>query len=422
MATIKRQLQLLLPGAKCFLDVDDMVSVDELELYVESSHSTLILLGSPRYFASRGCLREIEAAKANGQALILVHDDDASKSGAPLDELKLACRSKAKPRGHACAPAESYDFLFTGRQVIPWHRITLYQMVSVKRIAEQLLLATPAYQGEERVTLVAPGDGTNAAIHFGQAPIAICVSAANAGADALVCEVKEACGAGDALRIVVWGDGSELRPSRFLLYLNASTFVGPDGEALADDVRAARSFDVPIVLVHENDPSAGGCPFGTFFQTTPADLIDGGLFGPVAIEWHPGPYRSVSIAEVAKALGGRARARSLFGRTHRMAGRERARDGRRVQGSDAASPQGRGLEPRLSRPSARSLLIQPTESLRSDSMPQRSMRRPSAEAQAQPAQGKGACPPALARVTSADSMRSDAAADGAGADAMHGQL
>ena len=62
-----------------------------------------------------------------------------------------------------------------------------------------------------------------------------------------------------------------------------------------------------FVLVHEKDSACGGCPFGLFFRTTPQDLIDSKLYGPVAIDWHPGLYRDVSMALRAGALGGRKR-------------------------------------------------------------------------------------------------------------------
>ena len=60
-ATIKRQLQLLLPGVKVFLDVDDLDSIDQLEAHVEASAAVLILLGSEHYFRSANCLRELAA-------------------------------------------------------------------------------------------------------------------------------------------------------------------------------------------------------------------------------------------------------------------------------------------------------------------------------------------------------------------------
>jgi hypothetical protein len=47
-ATIKRQMQLLLPGVDCFLDVDDLEDIGALERYVEQSNVVAI-------FVSGGC-------------------------------------------------------------------------------------------------------------------------------------------------------------------------------------------------------------------------------------------------------------------------------------------------------------------------------------------------------------------------------
>ncbi len=86
MATIKRQLQLLLPGVSIFLDVDgDLKSVAELEQYVRKSATMLVLLGSDRYFASTNCMRELAAAKAANLRLVLVHDADEQKGGSQLE-------------------------------------------------------------------------------------------------------------------------------------------------------------------------------------------------------------------------------------------------------------------------------------------------------------------------------------------------
>ena len=60
---------------------------------------------------------------------------------------------------------------------------------------------------------------------------------------------------------------------------------------------------IRIVLVHENDPSKGGCEFGTFFATTPQGLIEEGIYKEIAIALHTPPHRAVSLALVAQALG-----------------------------------------------------------------------------------------------------------------------
>ena len=92
-----------------------------------------------------------------------------------------------------------------------------------------------------------------------------------------------------------------------LLYLNKDTFVDRNGAALADQVRAARRDGVRVFMLHETSPEKDGCSeFAHFFQTTPQDLIDGGLFDALAIGMAAEPnLRKVSLAIAAKALGAR---------------------------------------------------------------------------------------------------------------------
>ena len=110
-ATIKRQLQLLLPGVRVFIDVEDLKSVDALEEYVKASAVVLIMLGSPRYFHSKNCLTEVTTSQRQSKPLCLVHDSDLDNNGAPLDVLKASC------------PADLRGFLFNARSVLPWHRL-----------------------------------------------------------------------------------------------------------------------------------------------------------------------------------------------------------------------------------------------------------------------------------------------------------
>lgn len=92
-----------------------------------------------------------------------------------------------------------------------------------------------------------------------------------------------------------------------LLYLNKDTFVDRNGADLAEQVRAARRDGVRVFMLHETSPEKDGCSeFAHFFQTTPQDLIDGGLFDALAIGMAAEPnLRKVSLAIAAKALGAR---------------------------------------------------------------------------------------------------------------------
>ena len=56
-------------------------------------------------------------------------------------------------------------------------------------------------------------------------------------------------------------------------------------------------------MIHENDEARGGCEFGTFFQTTPQDLIADGLYKMVALELLPAPHDAVSAVHLARTVG-----------------------------------------------------------------------------------------------------------------------
>ena len=70
-----------------------------------------------------------------------------------------------------------------------------------------------------------------------------------------------------------------------------------------EQVRAARAAGIRVVLVHERDPTRGGCEFGSFFLTTPQDLISDGLYARVAIALHSGQHRTVSLCLFALEVG-----------------------------------------------------------------------------------------------------------------------
>ena len=143
-------------------------------------------------------------------------------------------------------------------------------------------------------------------------------SPANAGAERLANELASAF----AGLSVSTSDTPE-QATHMLLYLNEETW---SDERLGEQVKQARADKLPIVMAHENDPTRGGCLFAKFFETTPQELIAGGLYSSqVARSCFPGrhhearanPHRrvgrvvtlhhpcslQVSLVLVAKSLG-----------------------------------------------------------------------------------------------------------------------
>ena len=303
-----------------------MRTIDALEAAV------LIMLGSRRYFSSANCRREVEAAWLGSKPLILVHEGDPDKNGMPLDELEAEC------------PADIHDFLFSGRTVLPWHRVYDFQCVTMIGIAEATLLQLPAYAGHSALPLKLPGDVRDQPLEF-RRPVVLYFSQANPGASMVALELSSStariCASfrsprliqasetelGSSLDVLKAVEYTDIEPKTFgttadatyifLLYLNTHSFSG-DGEShqrvasLKAEIRRALASNAPFCLVHENDPAAGGGAFASIISSAGQELVTAGLFGPLATPWDVGDYRAVSIKLALKSLGGEA-ARSQLG-------------------------------------------------------------------------------------------------------------
>ena len=205
--------------------------------------------------------------------LVLVHEQQEDKGGGPLDAIKAECRDD-----------EMRAKIFDGRTTITWHRISHYQNLTLKLIANEMLSYGPKYgSGKEELTLILAGEVNVAELALDGSVVLWC-SAGNSGAAEAAQElVSSMASGGAALRVV---DSQPVQASGvsafMLLYLNDKTWV-EQGDVLERDVRTAREGQsgLKIVMVHENDPKKGGCDFGLMFSTTPQELIDGGIY-----RWH----------------------------------------------------------------------------------------------------------------------------------------
>ena len=190
--------------------------------------------------------------------------------------LRIQCHLGAKPSravksrlAFCSAPASGHR----------WHRVQEFQRISLKLIAEDLLLGCPSTVAEQLSKgLSFSGELTCAKLSLEQS-VTLLVSPHNPGAEALANELKDTFTKIDIRRT---GDTNEAQVTSqqhnssrlpqwfsgpnpyFLLYLNGRTFLGDDGELLADQVRAVhRRHPRAIVLVHENvvDDPRCGCEF-----------------------------------------------------------------------------------------------------------------------------------------------------------------
>ena len=287
VATIKRQLQLLLPGVRVFLDVDDLDSIDALEDHVRSSHAVLVLLGSALYFESHNCLRELAATQAQHETLhpICVHEADASKHGSPLAVLRAAC------------PEEHRSFVFGGGPPIVWHRVRDFQLVALAQIAERLVLATLTQVGVaqvDRLPLCISGELAWAQLRFTR-PVALYESPLNPSVAVATNELRERFGSG------LESAGSLGKGVAWLLMLSVDAFEGDEGKRLAAEVEGALNAGVHPTMLYNPERDA----FGAIIKATPTQLKELGLYNPLTYEWRGGAHRGVSVALVARALGAR---------------------------------------------------------------------------------------------------------------------
>jgi hypothetical protein len=117
-------MQLLLPGIRVFLDVDNLESIDLIEEYIEQSQVIMIFL-SKGYFFSKNCMREVEHTLKARRPIALVHETDASKGGAPVEQLRRDI------------PPECLEGVFglegSPRPIIAYHRVSQYQVCTHHR-------------------------------------------------------------------------------------------------------------------------------------------------------------------------------------------------------------------------------------------------------------------------------------------------
>jgi len=324
-AIIKRMVQLFVPGAILFLDVDDLDEGAGAE-HVTVSLCVSIFL-SKGYFFSPNCLKEIDSALAGCKPLILVHESDVARGGASLDKLRADCESRGR-----MAVFEK------GGDVIPWHRVSDFQLLTLKMLAARMLHCMPAYASKNKPPkLYLPGELSLQTLDF-RRPVCLYTSTFNPGATDVMNQLaaryksanlkvveypppqlrpegtarsyscRSSAGAAYKLSRLSRGDRASSsqdgdRVTHMLLYLNNQTFVGEAREALAHELKQARSHSITIVLVHECDTTYGGCPFDVFFELTPPELIADGLYKKIAIACHAGAHRLVSLAIIAKELG-----------------------------------------------------------------------------------------------------------------------
>ena len=291
---ITRQLQLLLPRVKLWLDVDYLDDIAKLEESVKASESVLIFL-SAGYFHSANCRRELNAAVACGRPFVLVREADKSKGGASIAALETECRVNTSgltslpgemhnSRSHLLSPLvlERIFGLEAQAKMITWVRVRTFQLVSLRQIAMGLLRHAPSYTRQAGLLergLYVPSELSGARF---LRPVTLLHSVANCGSTDVAKEMQQVAVALQpdlSFKLATshsCPQAPEQQVTHCLLYLNNQTFIseseqsGPTAALVRWALQQGES--VRMVLIHEQDAARGACEFRRFFEVTPSEL------------------------------------------------------------------------------------------------------------------------------------------------------
>ena len=127
-------------------DVDDFEMMGELDKYIKQSNAVLAFLTIP-YLQSKNCIIELRSAVKQGKGLIVLVDYDTGHGGVGASELQarlVEADSRYESWGFDLRPPRGLMLhtALTRRESIEWSRLTRFQMVSMKLIADQLLQST----------------------------------------------------------------------------------------------------------------------------------------------------------------------------------------------------------------------------------------------------------------------------------------
>jgi hypothetical protein len=341
---VVRKLQLLLPGIKIWLDVDYLNDLGKLEESVADCAVFLIFL-SKGYFRSANCRRELYAAFASRRPIVVIHEVDEVKGGAAIVDLKEECLASCieeKPDAYPAysGPEEAVRRVFEHDDPVMWVRAADFQTVSLKAIASRILPHL-LYYTKHPTALAA---GLKLAGELGPVvvshPITLLVCNANTGAQAVAEEIRLAAAVvsssaspimiEDAANAIASSDDATAvhEHTVLLVYLTKDAFLGDDG-VLAHDVQRAIDAEIPLALVHEQEPTRGACAFSILYGQTPDFLLRPPykIFDIVAVPLYFSlEHRKISLWQVLKYMDGlhqRTDAMHQFGSSSRRMLRQR---------------------------------------------------------------------------------------------------
>lgn len=255
---IKSQLTALVPDMRCFLDVDDLTSIESLEALVGASDALLIFLsgsvdgGTERsdYMRSANCLRELKAAVHAKKPIVFVHETDPKHGGVAMETHRQDC---PEPLRH----------VLDEHPIVPWYRARSFMLVSLRLILKRILHAEVRIPGEMHPLKLTPPPPLNFHLY---------VSSRNDGAaevTELLTAEAERLGAGELL--VTHNPDEAARAQHFLLYCNGETH--DEAVWLHHELEIALRNSQKLLLVHEQRRGRRDVDFGSIIKRTPKELL-----------------------------------------------------------------------------------------------------------------------------------------------------
>jgi hypothetical protein len=288
---IVRKMQLLLPGLKFWLDVDDLKEMRNLEQYIGDS-LVFIIYYSQGYFKSPNCNREVYAALAEDKPVLIIYKGDDDKLDGTFVKRKMIeeCQSSFLFEANKPGPNEVYNYLFSQRDPIAWFNDAVFSAVSIRLISECIMSCLPFYQKNATVLLEGlrvPGDLGPVKM---TSSIEILVCDTNSGARELAEEGRELVPVPQRHLITThdaksfFQDFDAMRETLpriiyprkvvLLLYFDLSTFQdNGDGWEVGNIIQRALDKQIPVVMIRETDPSKFGCNMDEIRDMIPYRLL-----------------------------------------------------------------------------------------------------------------------------------------------------
>jgi hypothetical protein len=293
MQALKKELSLLVPSLKIFLDIENLTAINDLEAIIDKSEVILIFL-STGYFSRWNCLREARQTLVAKKPTILLREialmhgggDESLMMHEFSSQLNQTLHNSFDEAHEIPGVADIKEALITNIKehgLVLWHRIVSFKQATLKMIVSRML-----QQDQVRNHLVIAGEvrleDAKPPPLQGVEKFHICMSSHQAQSAAIKAQIMERVRAipsrkqsfraqasfrsqetakgPQQLRVGVKGElGCTLQNSaNFLLILSTPALLNKD---LMNEVRNALLLGINIITVHDKgtatNPSSLSC-------------------------------------------------------------------------------------------------------------------------------------------------------------------